>query len=223
MSVTQYGVNDALSNKLWSKKTNAEVLKQTYFGQFMGEDSNNMVQIQSDFEKSAGDALTTNLRVQLKGDGVTEGGTLQGNEEALSKYSDNFKINELAHATRARGKNTIDAQRVPFNLRQENKDGLRDWFTERFDVCMANHLCGNTVQTDMRYTGNNAVIAPAAGRIYRAAGATDDATIDGDSTRFSRSASLTAWWKWQARRRPCSARSWSRAKRSGSCSFTIIR
>ena len=39
MSVTQYGVNHALSNKLWAKKLNVEALKDTYFGQFMGEGS----------------------------------------------------------------------------------------------------------------------------------------------------------------------------------------
>ncbi|MCA6114250.1 N4-gp56 family major capsid protein [Bradyrhizobium sp. WSM 1738] len=184
MSVTSYGVNDALSNKLWAKKLNLEALKQTYFGRFMGEGSSNMIQVKTDFEKSAGDELTIGLRVQLEGDGTTEGQVLQGNEEALSTYSDKFKINELAHAVRVRNKNTIDAQRVPFNLRSEAKDGLNDWFSNRFDTCMANHLCGNTLATDGRYTGNNTVTAPSTNRIYRPGGATDDATINGDNTKF---------------------------------------
>ncbi|KRR21906.1 N4-gp56 family major capsid protein [Bradyrhizobium retamae] len=182
MSVTSYGVNDALSNKLWAKKLNVEALKETYFGRFMGEGSSNIIQVKTDFEKSAGDELTVGLRVQLEGDGTTEGQTLQGNEEALSTYSDKFKINELAHAVRVRNKNTIDAQRVPFNLRSEGKDGLKDWFSNRFDFCMANHLAGNTLVTDPRYTGNNAVTAPSADRHYRF-GATDDATINADNTK----------------------------------------
>lgn len=181
MSVTTYGVNDTLSNKLWAKKLNVESLKTTYFGKFMGEGSSNMIQVKTELSQNAGDKITIGLRVQMTGDGVTEGQVLQGNEEALSTYSDSLTIGELAHAARVRNKQTIDAQRVPFNLRNEAKDGLGDWFANRFDTTMANHLAGNTLVTDVRYTGNNAITAPT--RIYRGGGATDDATINGDNTK----------------------------------------
>jgi N4-gp56 family major capsid protein len=180
MSATTYGVNDTLSNKLWAKKLNVEALKTTYFGKFMGEGSSNMIQVKTELSQNAGDKITIGLRVQMTGDGVTEGQVLQGNEEPLSTYSDSLTIGELAHAARVRNKQTIDAQRVPFNLRSEAKDGLGDWFSNRFDTTMANHLAGNTLVTDARYTGNNAITAPT--RIYRPTG-TDDATVNGDSTK----------------------------------------
>jgi N4-gp56 family major capsid protein len=180
MTVTAYGVNDALSNKLWAKKLNVEALKETYFGKFMGEESSNMIQVKTELDQNAGDQVTIGLRVQLNGDGATEGQTLTGNEEGLATYNDKLTINELAHAVRVRNKNTIDAQRVPFNLRTEGKAGLTDWFANRFDTCMANHLAGNTLVTDPRYTGNNAITAPT--NIYRKAAATDDATINADNT-----------------------------------------
>lgn len=182
MSVTTYGVNDALSNKLWAKKLNVEALKTTYFGKFMGEGSSNMIQVKTELEQNAGDKVTIGLRVQLTGDGVTEGQTLQGNEESLTTYSDSVVINELGHAVRVKNKNSIDAQRVPFNLRSEGKDGLADWFANRFDTCMANHLAGNTLITDLRYAGNNAITAPSTNRVYRTTG-TDDATVNADSTK----------------------------------------
>lgn len=181
MSVTAYGVNDALSNKLWAKKLNVESLKETYFGKFMGEGANNMIQVKTELDQNAGDKVTVGLRIQMSGDGATEGQTLQGNEESLTTYNDALVINELVHAARVRNKGTIDAQRVPFNLRMEAKDGLQDWFANRFDTCMANHLAGNILVTDPRYTGNNAVTAPT--NIYRPGAATDDATINGDSTK----------------------------------------
>lgn len=180
MSVTTYGVNDALSNKLWAKKLNAEALKETYFGKFMGEGAGNMIQMRTELDQNAGDQVTIGLRVQLTGDGSTEGQTLQGNEESLTTYNDKLTINELAHAVRVRNKGTIDAQRVPFNLRTEGKDGLSDWFGNRFDFCMANQLTGNTLVVDPRYTGNNAISA--ATNIIRANGAADDATVNGDNT-----------------------------------------
>jgi N4-gp56 family major capsid protein len=88
MSVTTYGVNDTLSNKLWAKKLNVEALKTTYFGKFMGEGSSNMIQMKTELDQNAGDKVTIGLRVQLTGDGVTEGQTLQGNEESLTTYAD---------------------------------------------------------------------------------------------------------------------------------------
>jgi N4-gp56 family major capsid protein len=180
MSTTSHGVNDSLSNKLWAKKLAVEALKETYFGRFMGTSSDNMIQMKDETETRAGDAVTFGLRMQLTGDGVTEAQTLQGNEESLTTYSDKVVINELAHAVRVRNKNTIDAQRVPFNLRDEAKSGLKDWFSNRFDTAMFNHLAGNTLVSDMRYAGNNTIAAPT--RVYRGGGATDDGTVNSTST-----------------------------------------
>jgi N4-gp56 family major capsid protein len=184
MASTSYGVNDTLSNKLWAKKLSAEALKETYFGKFMGTSSDNMIQLKPETSTAAGDSVTFGLRMQLQGDGTSEAQTLEGNEESLTTYSDKVMINELAHAVRVRNKNTIDAQRVPFNLRDEAKLGLKDWFANRFDTTMFNHLAGYSVITDPRYTGNNAITAPSAGRIYRGGAATDDATINADNTKI---------------------------------------
>jgi hypothetical protein len=51
-------------------------------------------------------------------------------------------------------------QRVPFELREEARMGLQDWWAARFDLSFFNQLCGYTVQADTRYTGNNAPTAP---------------------------------------------------------------
>jgi len=182
MASTSYGVNDSLSNKLWAKKLAHEALKETYFGKFMGPGSDNMIQLKSETSTNAGDKVTFGLRMQLSGDGVTEAQNLMGNEESLTTYSDSVLVNELAHAVRVRNKNTIDAQRVPFNLRDEAKMGLKDWFANRFDTAMFNHLAEYTLTTDSRYTGNNAIVAPASSRIYRTTGS-DDVTVNGDSTK----------------------------------------
>lgn len=182
MSKTTFPINDPLSNKLWAKKLTVEGLKATYFGKFMGTGSSAMIHVKTEPSKGAGDEVTFGLRMQLTGDGVTENQTLEGNEEALSTKSDKLKLNELAHAVRVKSDNTIDAQRVPFSMRNEAKDGLQDWFSDRFDATMFNHLCGNTLVTDDRYRGNNVITAPSAGRIIRATG-NDDATVAGDNTK----------------------------------------
>lgn len=181
MAVTTYGVNDALSNKLWAKKLTVEALKETYFGRFIGTSASSMIHMKTETSKGAGDQVTFGLRTQLAGDGVTEGQALEGNEEALTTYSDALLINELMHAVRVKGETSIDAQRVPFNLREEAKDGLKDWFANRFDTVMFNHLCGYTPETRATYIGNNAIVAPASSRIVRATGS-DDATVNSATT-----------------------------------------
>lgn len=180
MAVTTYGVNDSLTNKLWAKTLDSEMLKETFFGRFMGESASNMIQLKSELQKSAGDRVTVGLRMQLTGEGATEAQVMEGNEEALTTYSDDLYINELVHAVRHKGDYSIDSQRVLFSMREEAKDGLKDWFAAKFDQAMFYHLAGYTLATDARQIGNNAVSAAAASRIVRATGS-DDATVNGSS------------------------------------------
>ena len=49
------------------------------------------------------------------------------------------------------------------------------------DVAFFNHICGNTAQTDTRFTAHNATIAPSTNRIIRAGNqATDQALTTAD-------------------------------------------
>lgn len=182
MATTTYGVNDALTVKLWAKKLSAEALKETYIGRFIGTSPDSLIHMKTEISKGAGDRITFGLRMQLTGDGVTEGQTLEGNEESLTTYSDNLVINELHHAVRVKNKGTIDAERVPFNLREEAKSGLRDWYAGRIDQVFFNHLCGYTPVTDARYSGNNSIIAPTSSRIVRGGAQANDQSLTTAST-----------------------------------------
>lgn len=156
MAATNYGVNDPLAVKLWSKKLSVEVLKETWIMNFAGTNSDSMVQIKDETMKSAGDKITYGLRMQLTAAGVQGDGTLEGNEESLVTYSDAVLINQLRNAVRSAGR--MSQQRVPFSVRDEALSGLRDWYADRFDTAGFNQLCGYTPQTNTSYTGNNATI-----------------------------------------------------------------
>lgn len=165
MAATAYGTNDPLAVKLWSKKLAVEVLKQTWFSRFYGNDSSSLIQVKDETQKSAGDKVTYGLRMQLTGAGVIGDGTLEGNEESLTTYSDSIIINQLRHAVRSAGRMT--QQRVPFDIRQEALSGLRDWWTGRLDLAFFNQLCGNTADplyagtpSSTAQTGLQAPIAP---------------------------------------------------------------
>jgi len=158
MALTSFGVNDALAVKLWSKKLDVEVLKETEIADYVGEDENSIIQIKTETSKSAGDKVTFGLRMQLTGTGIQGDSTLEGNEENLVTYSDYVLLDQLRHAVISAGRMT--EQRVPFSIRQHALDGLKDWWTDRIATSIFNQLCSNTAQTDTRLTGNNSAIAP---------------------------------------------------------------
>lgn len=177
MSTTSYGVNDALAVKLWSKTLDHEILKYTDIARLIGDDANSIIHRKTETSKGPGDQVTYGLRMQLSGAGFTENQLAEGNGESLTTYSDSLVINELGHVVGVKSENTIDQQRVPFNLRSEARGGLADWYAKRFSVAFFNQVCGYTPQTDVRYTGLNAVTAPATTRIIRQSGAANDESL----------------------------------------------
>jgi N4-gp56 family major capsid protein len=158
MATTSYGVNDSLAVKLWSKELSVEALKKTYVFNFIGRGADSLIQQKTETSKSPGDRVTFGLRMLPTGDGVIGDGILEGNEESLTTYSDNLLIDQLRHAHRVQGR--MSEQRIPFNVREECKSSLSDWFAGRIDTAFANQICGNTAVTDVRYTGGQATVAP---------------------------------------------------------------
>lgn len=181
MAVTSYGTNDPLAVKLWSKRLSVEVLKNCWASKFMGKTSASVIQIKDETQKGPGDKITYGLRMQLTGAGVVGDGTLEGQEESLTTYNDAVVIDQLRHAVRSAGR--MSQQRVPFVVRDEALSGLRDWWTDRVDASFMNQICGYTAQTDSRFTGLNATIAPDANHIDIADGA--GSTTEGSITTIS--------------------------------------
>ncbi len=160
MATTNYSVNNPLARKVWSARLFREALKETFISRFMGESKDSLVYVKNDLNKGAGDQITYGLRMQLAGAGVLGDNTLEGNEEALTTYSDKITIDQLRHAVRSAGE--MSEQRVPFSVRAEAKDGLRDWWAERIDTAFFNQIGGNVTNAAAEYTGNNTVTAPSA-------------------------------------------------------------
>lgn len=162
MSATHYGVNAPEAVKLWSRRLAREALKETYIQRFIGEGRNSLIVEKNDTKKDKGDRIRSTLRMQLSGAGVQGDDTLEGAEESLTTYTDDFVINQLRHAVKSGGK--MSEQRIPFTVREEAMQGLKDWWSDRVDTWFFNHICGNVAQTDQKYTGHNAVTAPSSGR-----------------------------------------------------------
>lgn len=132
MAVTDYGVNHPLAVKIWSRKLVREALKQTYVRRFTSPNSDNIIQLKQEAKKAPGDRVTCGLRMQLTAAGVQGDATLEGNEEAMVTYTDNVFVDQLRHAVRTAGK--MSEQRVPFDVREEARAGLVDWWADRIDT-----------------------------------------------------------------------------------------
>jgi N4-gp56 family major capsid protein len=184
MASTVYSVNSPEAVKLWRSQLAREALKATWVQKFIGDDSDSVVQVFGETGKQAGDRVTATLRMQLTGDGVAGDATLEGNEEALTTYTDNLIVDQLRHAVRSGGK--MSEQRIPWKIREEAMMGLKDWWAGRIDASFFNQVCGYTVQADVRYTGMQPVLAPDAAHIYRPnAHATDQALVAGDEMNLA--------------------------------------
>ncbi|KEG17444.1 N4-gp56 family major capsid protein [Bartonella bacilliformis] len=184
MTVTHIGLNDPLAVRTWSKLLNREVSKAIPIAPLIGKDSNSIVQLKDETNKASGDAISFGLRVQLLGDGVSEGQALEGNEEALQFLNDRLAINELVHAVRVKNEGTIDQQRVLHNLRTEAKNGLVDWYADRLSMMFFIQVCGytakiinfegRTLTLKPVHYGFNTPTAPTDKRIVRPNGKTKD-------------------------------------------------
>lgn len=183
MATTSFGVNDANAVKLWSKDLARAERETLEIQALMGEDENSIIQIKPETKKGAGDKVTFSLRARLGQAGIGASDTAEGNGEGLSIYSDAVYVDELGGNVGVKSEHTIDAQRVPFDLRRQAKDGLAEWWADRKSASFFNQVCGYTVQTNTKYTGLNAVTAPAGtGRQIWAGSATTDQGLTSNDT-----------------------------------------
>jgi len=179
MAKTEFGVNHSLSNKLWSKLLQTEAIRKTWIGKFIGSGKDALIMEKVDLRKQAGDKITCGLVIQLGGDGTQGDATLEGNEESMVYFNDSLFVDQLRHAVRVNGRMT--EKRVPYNMRENARDLLSDWWAVRMDISFANQITGNLVQTDTKYTGNQVTIAATTNRIFRPnSRATDQALVAGD-------------------------------------------
>lgn len=175
MATTQFLTGHPMVPKFWSRKLFQDTLKSTYVNKFMGTNQDALIQVKTETQKSAGDKITYGLRMQLNNAGISGDNTLEGSEESLVVHSDSILIDQIRNGVVNDGRMTD--QRVLFSIREEGKNALQDWFSDRLDTAFFNQICGNTAQTDLKYTGHNATVAPDTAHTIWIGGHTTEASI----------------------------------------------
>lgn len=167
MANETYGVGDSNAVKIWSKGIWVATREKVDIGPLMGDDEDSIIHVKNELSKNKGDQVKFNLSVVLNGDGFSEGQRAQGNGEAGTMYQDTILINELGHIYSPPSEYTIDAQRVPWDVRDLGRRKLSEWWETRLSVSFFNHVCGylpaNSAPYGTKYTGLNTVRAHTSG------------------------------------------------------------
>lgn len=140
MSATIVGLNAPHAVKKWSKALGAEVRTQDYFGRFTGKGDNSIIQEKTDLEDEAGDRVSFDLSLRIRGEGVAGDNRVDGTAENLRLLSDEIRIDQYRKQVSAGGR--MSRKRTLHDLRTVAKDRSRDWWREFMEQVRFIYLSG---------------------------------------------------------------------------------
>lgn len=183
MPQTVIPFGDPKAQKKWSAELFIDTNKKSYFGRkFIGTSENSIIQRKTELESDAGDRISFDLSVQLRGKPTSGDNRVKGREENLRFYTDEVAIDQLRHAVSAGGKMT--RKRTAHNLRQVAKDRLSDYWAQYIDELHFIYLSGARgvnedfiEPTDYAGHAGNPLQAPDAQHIIYGGSAQSKATI----------------------------------------------
>jgi N4-gp56 family major capsid protein len=111
----------------WSQARNL-----SFINKFLGKDSNSMIQHVTELKKTEkGARAVITLLADLEGDGVVGDRTLVGNEETMKSFDQVIRIDQMRNANRSEGR--IADQKSIVNFRENSRDKLAYWLSDRMD------------------------------------------------------------------------------------------
>lgn len=191
MGQTVIPFGDPKAQKKWSGQLFVETTKKSYFDRFEGNNENSVIQRKTELESDAGDKISFDLSVQLRGRPTLGDDRLKGNEEALKFYTDEVIIDQMRKSVSAGGK--MSRKRTAHDLRRVAKDRLSDYWSQYIDELKFIYLSGaRGINEDfiepVGYIGHagNPLRAPDAQHLLFGGAATSKATLTADD-KMSRS------------------------------------
>lgn len=168
MAQTIVGVNDPSAVKRFSAQLFVDMAKEGYFSnrfERKGNDATVPVQVLTDLESDAGDTITFDLFAQLRNKPVYGDNRIKNTEEALKKYTDSIKVDQVRCGVSAGGR--MSRKRVLHDLRMVARKLQGDWWARFNDETTNCYLAGaRGIDTgyieDLSWTGfaGNAFMAP---------------------------------------------------------------
>jgi len=158
---TRFETNDNLTRKKWAKELFRVILPEVEFNYLLGKGTDSIIQTRTELGKGEGDTIKFGIRRPLTGAGIVGRDTVEGNEEKLLFQDFSMTIEELNHAVDTGGK--MEEQRVPYDLMEEGKNGLSDWWVDKLSEYCINTIAGNSTYTIASKTFAQACTEPDTG------------------------------------------------------------
>jgi len=145
----------------WSALLYKSVVKQLYFGRYVGTSEDSVIQKKTDLIKEKGDKISFALRRLLAGAGRFNDDAVETHEEAL--VFDDFLATVVLWGNGVRAKGKMSERRPAFSLKAEMQPALSDWMAEKMDVYTTLALSG--LATGLEVDGSAiAAVAPSTNR-----------------------------------------------------------
>lgn len=126
MALSTYSSGNTV--QVWRKKFWQEYVRSNRYAKWMGMTEMSPIQLVKDLTKKKGESVTISLVTRLTGNGVTGSGTLEGNEESLSNYSDSISVTTRRNAVAV---DEDEAQKGEIELLDAAKPALKKWIMEK--------------------------------------------------------------------------------------------
>lgn len=184
MAQTVVAFGDPKAQKKWSGQLFVDILQKSYFDRkFVSTDDNAPIQRITDLESGAGDSVSFDLSVQLRGKPTYGDNRAEGKEEQLKFFTDNVIIDQMRHPVSAGGRMT--RKRTAHDMRGIAKNRLSDYWAKFIDEIHFIYLSGARginedfiETTDWTGHAGNPIQAPDAGHLLYGGDAQSKATLD---------------------------------------------
>lgn len=118
--------------KVWSRDLWKRARDQSFLTQFMGKGHTAMITSVTELtESERGTKAVFHLVADIEGDGVTSDNMLEDHEDEIKSYDQAIQIDYLRNAVRNVGK--FNDQKTVINFREQAKDQLSYWLSDRMD------------------------------------------------------------------------------------------
>jgi len=146
MAFTNFALLTDEQKTVWAMDMWRNARNLSFINKFMGKGSNSMIQHITELKASEkGARAVITLLADLEGDGTAGDRTLEGNEEPGKSYDQVIRIDQLRHATRHEGR--MADQKSVVNFRENGRDTLAYWISDRLDQMAFQTLAGITYAT----------------------------------------------------------------------------
>lgn len=189
MSSTSMTTSNNLAVKLWEKKAYAQMMQRSVLGHAFNRGSVYFVEKLLG-RNSVGDNVTFPYVGKLTGLPIGEGGTSDGNEEALDLTSHSMSVNVSRIPVLNPNTDTIEQQRTDVNFDSQARDAIARRAVELMDTSFFYQLAGadptsltingttySSAAQKLHVQGHNSIVAPSTNRIIRAASAATDQAL----------------------------------------------